>query len=106
MGGCEFIFTSPDRSNIFYKVRFHTDIEFDMELFVLSLKTHLVQSPKVFVYCQSLNTCMDLSFHFTTELGDSRYYPAGDEKKQSPIDFLECFIHIQQRITRKHCLKV
>lgn len=76
----EFVFTSPDRPNIFYEVRPRTDIDYDMKPFVCSLKKHLVEAPRVIVYCQSLNLCADLFGHFMAELGDDVYYPAGAEK--------------------------
>ena len=31
MKGCEFVYTSPDRPNIFYEVQPHTDIETDVQ---------------------------------------------------------------------------
>lgn len=80
MTGCDFVFTSPDRENIYYEVKARTDIESDMAPLVQSLQKHLVQSPKVIIYCQSLNMCADLYSHFVMMLGDDSYYPAGAEK--------------------------
>lgn len=39
----EFVFTSPDRPNIFYEVRPRTDIDYDMKPFVCSLKNTLLK---------------------------------------------------------------
>ena len=36
MDGCHFVFTSPDRPNIYYEVHPRSDIETDMEPFVRS----------------------------------------------------------------------
>lgn len=80
MYDCDFVFTSPDRPNIFYEVRPRTEIELDMKPFVCSLKNHLVRAPRIIVYCQSLNLCADLYAHFMDELGDDAYYPVHSEK--------------------------
>ena len=80
MEGCELVFTSIDRPNIYHEVKGRTDIKSDMEPFVNSLKKHQINSPRVIVYCQSLNFCSDLYAHFLFELGDRAYYPMGSEK--------------------------
>ena len=80
MEGCELVFTSVDRPNIYHEVKGRTDIKSDMEPFVNSLKKNKISSPRVIVYCQSLNFCSDLYAHFLFELGDRAYYPMGSEK--------------------------
>ena len=59
MYDCDFVFTSPDRPNIFYEVRPRTEIDLDMKPFLCSLKNDLVKAPRVIVYCKSLNLCAD-----------------------------------------------
>ena len=77
MRGCEFVYTSPDRLNIFYEVQPRTDIETDVQHLVQSLHELSNKSPHVIVYCRSLNSCADLYAHFHYVLGDNSYYPAG-----------------------------
>lgn len=74
MSGCEFVYTSPDRPNIFYKVRVRTDIETDLQP-LQSLRKLANRAPHVIVYCHSLNLCADLYAHFHYELGNDSYYP-------------------------------
>ena len=80
MVGCDFVFTSPDRENIYYEVKARSDIESDMAPYVHSLQLHLVKSPKIIFYCQSLNMCADLYSHFLLELGDKVCYPTSAEQ--------------------------
>ena len=77
MVGCEFVSTSPDRSNIFYEVLPRTSIEMDLQPVLESLKQYKNQAPCVIVYCHSLNICADLYAHFLFELGNASYYPSG-----------------------------
>ena len=77
MGGCEFVSTSPDRSNIFYEVLPRADVETDLQPVLKSLQEYKNQAPRVIVYCHSLNICSDLYAHFHFELGDGSYYPPG-----------------------------
>ncbi len=80
MVGCEFVSISPDRPNIFYEVHVRTDIETDMQPLLDSLKNHKANTPRVNVFCRSLNTCADLYAHFHYELGSGSYFPAGSEQ--------------------------
>lgn len=77
MKECQFIYTSPDRSNIFYCVKQRSDIETDFTHIVDSLKANSINAPRVIVYCKSLNLCADLYAHFLYKLGCSSYYPRG-----------------------------
>ena len=69
---CEFVYTSPDRSNI-YEVHPHSDMETDSQPVLLSLRDAQNRAPRVIVYCRTLNMCADLYAH----LGDQSYHPAG-----------------------------
>ena len=73
---------SPDRPNI-YEVKHRTDLESDFGDLVCSLQTKLVDTPRVIVYCQSLNTCSDLFAHFLFHLGPVSYYPPGSAEEVS-----------------------
>lgn len=75
MGDCVNVTTSPDRPNIFYSVKNRTDIESDFSDLMLSLRQNQVKTPRVIVYCRSLNMCADLYAHFHSELGSLSYYP-------------------------------
>ena len=44
---------------------------------MVSLRENLQKTPRVIVYCQSLDMCASLYAHFHFELGDLSYYPAG-----------------------------
>ena len=57
MRECEFVYTSPDRPNIFYEVQPRTDIETDVQHLVQSLCELANKAPCVIVYCRSLNSC-------------------------------------------------
>ena len=77
MSGCVCVSVSPNRPNIFYEVKWRTDIESDFDDLLGSLQAKLVNTPRVIVYCQSLNTCSDLFAHFLFHLGPASYYPPG-----------------------------
>lgn len=77
MTNCVHVSASPDRPNIFYGVVARTDIENDFHELISSLQQHLINTPRVIVYCQSLNMCSDLYAHFHFVLGDASYYPPG-----------------------------
>ena len=77
MTDCVCVSVSPDRSNIFYEVRKRTDIDTDFADMIDTLREKQVDTPRVIVYCQSLNTCSDLFAHFLYSLGPSSYYPPG-----------------------------
>jgi len=80
MFDCALVSTSPDRPNIYYKVRSRTDIESDMANIVSSLQQHKNTTPRVIFYCRSLDMCANLYAHCHYELGDNSYYPPGSEK--------------------------
>ena len=75
MTDCVCVTVSPDRPNIFYEVRQRVDIDTDFADMIGSLREKLVDSPRVIVYCQSLNIFSDLFAHFLYSLGPSSYYP-------------------------------
>ena len=77
MNNLVYICVSPDRPNIFYEVRKRTDVECDFEDLLHTLEEKLIDTPRVIVYCQSLNTCSDLFAHFLFCLGTMSYYPSG-----------------------------
>ena len=66
MKGCEFIFASPNRPNIYYEVRKHTTIDVDFKPLVHSLVSDRNKAPQVVVYCRSLNMVADLYAHFVS----------------------------------------
>ena len=76
----EFVWTSPDRPNIFYQVHQRVDIDTDMLFVLRSLKDLRSSAPRVLVYCRSLDTCANLYAHFLYELGDESYHPLGADK--------------------------
>ena len=76
----EFVYTSPDRPNIFYEVHPRVDIDTDMLSVVQSLKELRSNAPRVLIYCRSLDTCANLYAHFLYELGDESYHPLGADK--------------------------
>lgn len=77
MKGCVEVTTSPDRPNIFYAVVPRIDIDTDFLCLLDTLRTKGVHTPRVLVYCRSLNMCADLYAHFHYELGDKSYHPLG-----------------------------
>ena len=77
MSGCVKVSMSPDRQNIFYSVKFRTEIEKDFSDLLSSLRMNQLKTSRVIIYCQSLNMCSDLFAHFLFELGSSSYYPPG-----------------------------
>lgn len=79
--GCAEVTASPDRPNIFYSVKLRTDIEVDMLPLVTTLRERAVHTPRVLVYCQSLDMCADLYAHFQFELGEDAYFPPGSPHK-------------------------
>ena len=77
MGGCVEVSVSPDRPNIFYEVKDRTDLETDLHHLLVTLKKEAIITPRVIVYCRSLDMCADLYAHFHFELGEGSYYPQG-----------------------------
>ena len=75
MKGCEFVYVSPDRPNIYYEVRPRNDIETDTQPLINSLVAHHNKANRVIVYCKSLNMVADLYAHFQYALGDNGYHP-------------------------------
>ena len=73
---CVCVSVSPDRPNIFYEAKVRTDIDTDFHDLVASLRENMVSTPRVIVYCQSLNMCSELFAHFLYELGEMSYYPS------------------------------
>ena len=67
---------SPDKPNIYYQVKPRTSIEVDFLLLLSSLREKTIETPRILVYCQSLDTCADLYAHFHAELAEA-YYPPG-----------------------------
>ena len=67
---------SPDKPNIYYQVKPRTSIEVDFLLLLSSLREKTIETPRILVYCQSLDTCADLYAHFHAELAKA-YYPPG-----------------------------
>lgn len=80
MKGCEVVFVSPNRSNIYYEVRPRTEIEQDMHPILENLRCNKKLADRVVVYCRSYNMCAELYQHFLCTLGDDSYYPPGAEK--------------------------
>ena len=66
---CLQISVSPDRPNIYYEVCNRTEIENDMSDLVELLRHKANNTPRVIVYCQSLDTCSNLFAHFLYSLG-------------------------------------
>ena len=77
MSGCTEVSASPDRPNIYYQVKHRTDIDTDFLSLVDSLREKTVHTPRVLVYCQTLDMCSDLYAHFHYELGEASYHPPG-----------------------------
>ena len=77
MTNCVRVSHSPDRSNIFYEVKSRNDLESDLSGLLSTLKEKCNTTPRVIVYCLSLNTCSDLYAHFHYELGPASYFPPG-----------------------------
>lgn len=68
---------SPYRSNIFYDVKAHSDLENGLSGLLSTRKEKLNTTSCIIVYCLSLNTCSDLYAYFHYELGAASYYPPG-----------------------------
>ena len=75
MKGCEVVYTSPDRPNIYYEVKRRTDIKSDFNPLIDSLLTDNNKTKQVLVYCKSLNTVADIFAHFHYTLGKKSFYP-------------------------------
>ena len=80
MTDCRCVSVSPNRPNIFYEVRTRNDIDTDFTDLIDTLREKQVDTPRVIVYCQSLNTCSDLFAHFLYNLGHASYHPPGAEE--------------------------
>ena len=70
---------TPERSNIFYRVKNRTSIENGLG-HMSDLKLDSIKASRVLIYCQSLNMCSTLYAHFLYELDDLSYYPINGDK--------------------------
>ena len=100
----EYVYTSPDRPNIFYEVHQRSDIETDMKPVLSSLRDHQNRAPRVIIYCRTMHMCADLYAHFHFELGDSSYYPSGTQ--QISDNCLACSTLVLLSTTKKLSWKV
>lgn len=57
MQGCVCISVSRDRPNIFYVAKGRTDTQTNFQDLAASLRENTMNTPRVIVYCQSLNMC-------------------------------------------------
>ena len=77
MTGCVEVTASPDQPNIFYEVKPRSDVDTNFLPLVSTLREKSINTPRVLVYCQSLDMCGDLYAHFHYELGEASYHPPG-----------------------------
>ena len=77
MTDCIKVSHCPDRPNIFYGVQPRSDVYTDFSELLSTLREKLDKTPRVIVYCRSLNMCSELFAHFHYELGPISYYPPG-----------------------------
>lgn len=68
---------SPNRPNIMYEVRKRTDAESDFAVLLSTLREKHITTPRVIVYCNTLQLCADLFDLFSFEMGSEQYYPPG-----------------------------
>ena len=71
----KFVFTSPDRRNIYYEAFPRSDIEADLLSIATDLKSNKIKMPRIIIYCRSLNLCADLYCFFLEQLGNDSYFP-------------------------------
>ena len=48
----EYVYTSPERTNIYYEVYYRTDIEIDLKYVVDELHLNKIKMPRVIIYVQ------------------------------------------------------
>ena len=77
MTNCEYVYTSPERPNIYYEVFHRTEIEIDLKYLVDELHLYKIAMPRVVVYCRSLNVCADVYAFFLSNIRVDSYYPPG-----------------------------
>ena len=75
MYDCAEVSASLNCPNVYYEVKHRTDIDTDFLPLITTLREKAVDTPRVLVYCQSLDMCADLYAHFHYELGEASYYP-------------------------------
>ena len=76
----KFVWASPKRPNIYYKILPHFDIDTNVKPIVDELHHNKLQMTCVLVYCRSLNVCSDLYTFFLSYLGEDNYFPSGAPK--------------------------
>lgn len=76
----EVVSISPNRPNIMYIVRERHDPDLDLVHLLDTLRSQLISTPRVVVYCRTLTMIGDLFAHFSYEMGTSQYYPPGAPK--------------------------
>ena len=77
MTNYEYVYTSPERSNIYYEVCNHIDVETDLKYLVDELCLNKIGMPRVIIFCRSLNMCAGVYAIFLSSLGVDSYYPPG-----------------------------
>lgn len=60
MEGFKIIFLSSDRPNIYYEVKYASDIKTDMTHLISSIQTESVRARREIVYCRTIDMCTDL----------------------------------------------
>ena len=60
-----------DLASILYEVKARTTIDHYFPGRVNTLREKAIESPRVLVYCQSLNTCSDLYAHFLYKIASA-----------------------------------
>ena len=107
MPDCTIVSMSPDRPNIFYQVKLRTEMETDLSDLLTSLRENSINTPRVIVYCRSLNMCSELYAHFHFELGDASYCTFHLVLHRSvTTDCLVCIMQTHHNTTRTSLLRV
>ena len=74
MAGCVEVCVSPNRH---YEVKLRADIASAFFTLVRTLRNEAINTPRVLIYCQTVDMCVELYAHFRDELRDASYYPRG-----------------------------
>ena len=72
MSGCEIVFVSPNKPNIFYCVQRRSEkLEDDVSFIVDDLAANSITAKRAIIYCRSLDMCSNLYAHFLYTLEDA-----------------------------------
>ena len=71
MAGCIEVCIAPNRPILYHEVKLRSDIASIFFTLVRTLRNKAIKTPRVLIYCQTVDVCAELYAHFRDELRDT-----------------------------------